>query len=56
MTKYGPACPQQAFDFPDLAPVIQEAVELVINGIYSALSPSGEDCECADLRMIWYFS
>ena len=55
MTKYGPACPQQAFDFPDLAPIVQDAVELVINGIYSALSPSAEDCECANLRMIWCF-
>ncbi|KAI0694774.1 carotenoid ester lipase precursor [Earliella scabrosa] len=44
VTKYGPACPQQAFDFPDLAPIVQDAVELVINGIYSALSPSAEDC------------
>ena len=44
---FGPACPQQAFDFPELSGVIEDAVDLVVNTVYNVITPSAEDCTCA---------
>ena len=49
-TSYGPACPQQLFDFPQLSGVVEEAVDDVGNAIYQIITPSAEDCECHVLR------
>ncbi|KAI0767304.1 carotenoid ester lipase precursor [Fomes fomentarius] len=46
VTSYAPACPQQAFDFPQLDSLglAGDAVEYILNSFYNVLSPSAEDC------------
>lgn len=51
VTSYGPGCPQQAFDFPQLDSLglAGDAVEYILNSLYNVVSPSAEDCkrECS---------
>ncbi|KAI0787376.1 carotenoid ester lipase precursor [Fomes fomentarius] len=46
VTSYGPGCPQQAFDFPQLdsLSLAGDAVEFIVNSVYYVISPSAEDC------------
>ncbi|KAI0754517.1 carotenoid ester lipase precursor [Daedaleopsis nitida] len=44
VTAYGPACPQQAFDFPELSGLAEDTVDFIVNGIYNIVTPAGEDC------------
>ncbi|RPD56081.1 carotenoid ester lipase precursor [Lentinus tigrinus ALCF2SS1-7] len=43
-TSFGPACPQQAFDFPELSGLAEDAVDFIVNSIYQVITPSAEDC------------
>ena len=43
-TSYGPACPQQAFDFPEFSGLPQAAIDLVVNTVYNVITPAAEDC------------
>ncbi|KAI0686608.1 carotenoid ester lipase precursor [Earliella scabrosa] len=42
-TEYGPACPQQASTFPDLPPLVQDALESLLNILFPPVT-SAEDC------------
>ena len=44
VTSFGPACPQQAFDFPEFPTVVEDAIDTIVNGVYSIITPSAEDC------------
>ena len=44
VTSYGPACPQQAFDFPEFSGLTQAAIDLVVNTVYNVITPAAEDC------------
>ncbi|KAF9453335.1 alpha/beta-hydrolase [Macrolepiota fuliginosa MF-IS2] len=43
-TAFGPACPQQKFELPVLQGLPQEIADDLVNGVFSALFPSSEDC------------
>ncbi|KAG9308450.1 hypothetical protein JVU11DRAFT_11789 [Chiua virens] len=43
-TAYGPACPQQAFEFPLPSGLLAEIAEYLTNSIHDILIPSAEDC------------
>ncbi|KAI0718159.1 carotenoid ester lipase precursor [Cerioporus squamosus] len=43
-TSYGPACPQQAFDFPELSGLAEDTVDFIVNSIFQIIEPSAEDC------------
>ena len=45
MTSYGPACPQQAFDFPQIPGLVGDVADWFVNTIYNVITPSAEDCE-----------
>ena len=49
---FGPACPQQAFDFPEFSGLAEDVIDLVVNTAYNAITPSDEDCaySCAPPR------
>ncbi|KAI0787378.1 carotenoid ester lipase precursor [Fomes fomentarius] len=46
VTSYGPGCPQQAFDFPQLDSLGLGAavIDYIVNSVYNVISPSAEDC------------
>ena len=41
---FGPACPQQAFDFPEFSGLTEEVIDLLVNTLYDIITPSSEDC------------
>ncbi|KAF5350591.1 hypothetical protein D9756_008678 [Leucocoprinus leucothites] len=43
-TAYGPSCPQQAFTLPILEGLPQQIVDDLVNGVFSAIFPTDEDC------------
>ncbi|RDX48880.1 carotenoid ester lipase precursor [Lentinus brumalis] len=43
-TSFGPACPQQAFDFPELSGLAENATNFIVNSIFQVIEPSAEDC------------
>ncbi|KAI0754512.1 carotenoid ester lipase precursor [Daedaleopsis nitida] len=43
-TSYGPACPQQAIDFPRFYGVPPLVVDMIVNRLYKVMTPSAEDC------------
>ena len=45
VTSFGPACPQQAFDFPTIPGLAGDVVDWFVNTIYNVITPSAEDCE-----------
>ena len=51
-TSYGPACPQQAFDFPELSGLAGDTVDFIVNSIYQVISPAAEDCELVKLHCL----
>ena len=42
---FGPACPQQSVTVPIVQGLVQDAVDLLVNGIYQVVTPSSEDCK-----------
>ncbi|PIL35136.1 hypothetical protein GSI_02925 [Ganoderma sinense ZZ0214-1] len=44
VTSFGPACPQQAVTLPVVSGLVQEVVDLILNGVYQVITPSSEDC------------
>ena len=51
-TSYGPACPQQAFDLPELSDLPEDTVNFIVNHIYQVFSPAAEDCELRILHCL----
>ena len=51
VTSFGPACPQQAFDFPTIPGLAGDVVDWFVNTIYNVITPSAEDCECSFSRV-----
>ena len=45
VTAYGPSCPQQSITLPIVSGLVQEAIDVILNGIYQVILPSSEDCE-----------
>ena len=45
VTAYGPSCPQQSITLPIVSGLVQEAIDVILNGIYQVILPSDEDCE-----------
>ncbi|KAM5540835.1 hypothetical protein V8D89_005479 [Ganoderma adspersum] len=44
VTSFGPACPQQAFDFPTIPGLVGDIADWFVNTIYNVITPSAEDC------------
>ena len=51
VTAFGPACPQQAITFPIVTGLVQQAIDVLVNGIYQVITPSSEDCELYSMRL-----
>ncbi|KAI1788851.1 carotenoid ester lipase precursor [Ganoderma leucocontextum] len=44
VTAFGPACPQQAVKLPLVTGLVQDDIDMIVNGIYQVITPSSEDC------------
>ncbi|KAJ3567939.1 hypothetical protein NP233_g6036 [Leucocoprinus birnbaumii] len=55
-TAYGPSCPQQAFTLPILTGLPQEIVDDLVNGVFSAIFPTDEDCGIALFFALYVFA
>ena len=41
---FGPACPQQAIEFPHFFGVPATTVDFIVNRMYKVVTPAAEDC------------
>ncbi|ETW78802.1 Esterase/lipase/thioesterase [Heterobasidion irregulare TC 32-1] len=44
VSAFGPACPQQEITLPINNALAQDAIDFIVNELYSVVSPSSEDC------------